>query len=282
MTVSNALSSRSASSRPPAFPDGHLRRARGDAPHPRGLLALAGRCRPRGLRRADRARCLAPAARDLRRYRCAAGRQSLDPHRVRVTPMPEVVIVPTGTANLASVHGGVPSAGRGAAGGGEPARIAGASHVMLPGVGAFGASMARLEERGLDGVLRDRSPPTGRPSHLRRPPAAVRDQRGEPRRARAWASSPAMSAAFPTSVRVPQFGWNLVQAGEALRPARGGLRLLRQQLPGHRRPGLEGGASRAWRPLRRRDGAGQRDRLPVPPRAVGRLRRGLLSRFLGS
>src|SRR3954451_5361031 len=70
--------------------------------------------------------------------------------------MPEVLIAPTGTANLASVLAAFRRLG------GEPRvaeraeEIAAASHVMLPGVGAFGASMARLKERGLDGVLRER------------------------------------------------------------------------------------------------------------------------------
>ena len=70
--------------------------------------------------------------------------------------MPEVVIVPTGTANLASVMAAFRRLGA------EPRLAVGAeditraTHVMLPGVGAFGASMARLREQGLDDAVRSR------------------------------------------------------------------------------------------------------------------------------
>jgi imidazoleglycerol phosphate synthase glutamine amidotransferase subunit HisH len=38
----------------------------------------------------------------------------------------------------------------------RPEEIVAATHVMLPGVGAFGTSMARLREHGLDVALRER------------------------------------------------------------------------------------------------------------------------------
>jgi imidazole glycerol-phosphate synthase subunit HisH len=85
---------------------------------------------------------------------------------------------------------------------------------MLPGVGAFGASLKRLKEHGLDAALVERI--TGRQAHhrhLRRPPAAVREQRGEPRRAGARHRRRG-DHAFPATVRTPQFGWNEVRASE--------------------------------------------------------------------
>ena len=60
-------------------------------------------------------------------------------------------MVPTGTANIASVLAAFRRLGAAPRVGESAAEVAGASHVMLPGVGAFGASMARLVELGLDG-----------------------------------------------------------------------------------------------------------------------------------
>ena len=70
--------------------------------------------------------------------------------------MAEVVVVPTGTANIASVLAAFRRLEASPRVCEEREEIAGASHVMLPGVGAFGASMARLVELRLDGALRDR------------------------------------------------------------------------------------------------------------------------------
>lgn len=67
--------------------------------------------------------------------------------------MSEVVIVDTGGANLASLRfalqrlGCEPSVSR------DPSRIAGAGHVLLPGVGAARDTMQRLRATGLDALL---------------------------------------------------------------------------------------------------------------------------------
>ena len=145
---------------------------------------------------------------------------------------------------------------------------------MLPGVGAFGASMARLVELGLDGALRERVAAD-------RPTMAICV--GHQLLFETSDESPGVQGLgvvqghvgrFAGDVRVPQFGWNAVQAGEGCEPDRGRLGLLRQQLPGHGGARLDGGLGDAWRPLRGGDGARQRRRLPVPPGAVRRLWRG--------
>jgi glutamine amidotransferase len=57
----------------------------------------------------------------------------------------QVVVVKTGIANLASVQAGLRRAGAESIVSGDPAAIREASHVMLPGVGAFGAAMEVLQ-----------------------------------------------------------------------------------------------------------------------------------------
>ena len=128
--------------------------------------------------------------------------------------MPEVLIAPTGTANLASVQAAFRRLGA------EPRvaenvdEIAAASHVMLPGVGAFGASMARLKERGLDAALRDRI-------LADRPTICVCV--GYQLLFEASEESPGVAGLgvirepigrYPSDVRTPQFGWNLVRPAE--------------------------------------------------------------------
>jgi imidazole glycerol phosphate synthase glutamine amidotransferase subunit len=85
---------------------------------------------------------------------------------------------------------------------------------MLPGVGAFGASMARLKERGLDAALRDRilaDRPTicicvGHQLLFK----ASEESPGVP----GLGVIPEPIGRFPEGVRTPQFGWNLVRPGE--------------------------------------------------------------------
>ena len=128
--------------------------------------------------------------------------------------MVEVIVVPTGTANIASVLaafrrlGAVPRVSE------DGAAVAAASHVMLPGVGAFGASMARLAELRLVGVLRERIA-------ANRPTMAICvghqllfDSSDESPGARGLGVVPGHVGRFTGEVRVPQFGWNAVEAGE--------------------------------------------------------------------
>jgi imidazole glycerol-phosphate synthase subunit HisH len=70
--------------------------------------------------------------------------------------MDDVVIVDTGSANLASVEAALRRAGVTARIAAGPDSIARARRVVLPGVGSFGSGMAGLESRGLVDVLRTR------------------------------------------------------------------------------------------------------------------------------
>src|SRR3712207_1352672 len=70
--------------------------------------------------------------------------------------MADVLIVPTGTANLASVAAAFRRLGADARLADGAEEIVAAPLVMLPGVGSFGAAMARLAERGFDAALKER------------------------------------------------------------------------------------------------------------------------------
>jgi imidazole glycerol phosphate synthase glutamine amidotransferase subunit len=128
-----------------------------------------------------------------------------------------VVVVQTGSANMASVMAALERAGR-------PVRIAGgaadilwADHLVLPGVGALGAAMRELRARDLVEVLRERVC-RGRPTLAICLGLQLLCQGSE--------ESPGVSGLgllpvrakrFPATVRVPQLGWNRVVPGAACR-----------------------------------------------------------------
>jgi len=125
-----------------------------------------------------------------------------------------VVIVPTGTANLASVRAALRRLGVEPEIGGEPARIRDAGHVVLPGVGTFAAAMARLRASGADRALRER---------IARDRPTLCVCVGHQLLFRESEESPGIPGLgivdaavrrFPAAVRTPQFGWNEVEAGE--------------------------------------------------------------------
>ena len=128
--------------------------------------------------------------------------------------MAEVIVVPTGTANIASVLAAFRRLGARPRVSEDRAEVAGATHVMLPGVGAFGTSMARLVELGLDAVLRERiaaDRPTIAICVGHQLLFATSDESPGVRGLGAVAGH---VGSFPGGVRVPQFGWNAVEAAE--------------------------------------------------------------------
>jgi len=67
----------------------------------------------------------------------------------------DVAVIQTGTANLASVCGGLSRAGASVRAVDSPADIAGATHLVLPGVGSFGAAMTGLRDRQWPRLIRE-------------------------------------------------------------------------------------------------------------------------------
>ncbi len=124
---------------------------------------------------------------------------------------PEIVIIQTGTANLASICAGLSRAG-GVPRLAETSRDAEAAELLvLPGVGAFGPAMARLERDGMAEVLRARVA-------LGRPLLAVCV--GLQLLCRGSEESPGVPGLciidsvvcrFAGNVRVPHLGWNRVR-----------------------------------------------------------------------
>lgn len=124
--------------------------------------------------------------------------------------MNEVLLVPTGIANTASVTAAFARIGVAVRTSVCADELQRATAVVLPGVGAFAAGMQRLSELGLADVLADR----------------VREGRGtlcvclgmqlcceasdESPGVRGLSVVPGVVRAFPPEVRSPQMGWNRV------------------------------------------------------------------------
>ncbi len=129
-----------------------------------------------------------------------------------MTASAEIVVCRTGTANLASVFAGLTRAGGTPRMARDAADVAAAGRVMLPGVGAFGASMAPLRDGGFDEALIERIK-AGRPA------LAIcvglqllcRDSEETPG-ATGLGILPLTATRFPDAVRVPQLGWNRIDA----------------------------------------------------------------------
>lgn len=128
--------------------------------------------------------------------------------------MTEVVIVPTGTANIASVKAAFRRLGAEPVVAEDPDRVRKADRVMLPGVGAFGSSLRRLLEHGLAAALHERIAAD-------RPTIAICvghqllfAESEESPGITGLGMVAATVTRFPADVRVPQFGWNRVQPGE--------------------------------------------------------------------
>jgi imidazole glycerol-phosphate synthase subunit HisH len=121
------------------------------------------------------------------------------------------VVLPTGTANLASVLAAFARLGARAEIAREPAEVADAERVVLPGVGTFGATMAGLREAGLDAAIAERAR-GGAPILAMCVGLQVLFEASE--------ESPGSEGLgvlsgrvgrFPETVRVPQFGWNRIE-----------------------------------------------------------------------
>ena len=125
---------------------------------------------------------------------------------------PDVIVIRTGTANVASILAALGRLGAAGRISSDPQEVQRAARLVLPGVGTFGAAMARLGSDGLVGPLRKRLDDD-------RPTLAVcvgmqllfetsEESPGvEGLRALAGTIEP-----FSGDIRVPQMGWNNVTA----------------------------------------------------------------------
>jgi len=120
-------------------------------------------------------------------------------------------MVPTGTANVASVAAAFTRLGAGLTTASGPDDVAGAAGVVLPGVGAFGAAMGQVEALGLGQALRDRIE-QGKPTLavcVGMQLLCVNSE--ESPGAKGLAVLDDTVTRFGGDTRVPQLGWNRVE-----------------------------------------------------------------------
>jgi imidazole glycerol phosphate synthase glutamine amidotransferase subunit len=125
-------------------------------------------------------------------------------------PVKEVIVVPTGTANMASILGGLRRAGASVRVSEDKAEVKNAGRLVLPGVGTMAAAMERLGTSGLVEPLRERIA-AGRPIMAVCLGLQLLCAQSE--------ESPGLSGLgvidetvtrFPQGLRVPQLGWNSI------------------------------------------------------------------------
>jgi imidazole glycerol phosphate synthase glutamine amidotransferase subunit len=127
---------------------------------------------------------------------------------------PEVAIVRTGSANIASVSAALTRLGAVPRITDEPDLVREAAIAVLPGVGAFGAAMTQLRARGLDEAIRDRV-------RDERPLLAIClgmqllcDSSDESPGVEGLGIVPAHVGRFACDERVPQMGWNRIDPSD--------------------------------------------------------------------
>lgn len=131
--------------------------------------------------------------------------------------MTEVVLVRTGTANLASVAAAFHRAGCAVRISEQPSDAARAERLVLPGVGAFGAVAEKIDALGLRTALTDRIR-SGRPTMAICLGLQIFAEASEESPGAAGLGVLAATAtALPEGVRRPQLGWNRVTAGDGCR-----------------------------------------------------------------
>jgi imidazole glycerol phosphate synthase glutamine amidotransferase subunit len=129
----------------------------------------------------------------------------------------DILVVRTGTANLASVMAGLSRAGAAPELTDEAARIASAARVMVPGVGAFGATLAELRKKGLDTVLQERLAHDRPTMGICMGMQLFSDASEESPGVTGLGVLPVHVRRFPATVRVPQLGWNTIRPDASCR-----------------------------------------------------------------
>lgn len=127
-------------------------------------------------------------------------------------PDSEIICVRTGTANLASIVAAFGRLGLSVRMTESPDEVRAGARVVLPGVGSFGAGMRRLRELDLAEPLRERVE-TGRPLlGICLGLQLLCESSEESPGFEGVASVASRVTRFPSTVRVPQLGWNRLHA----------------------------------------------------------------------
>jgi glutamine amidotransferase len=123
----------------------------------------------------------------------------------------EVVVLPTGTANLASVLAAFSRLGATTRIAADATTVCEAERVVLPGVGTFGAALAGLRAAGLAEAIAGRVRAGAATLAMCVGLQALFEESDESPGVKGISAIPGRVRRFPDSVRVPQFGWNRVQ-----------------------------------------------------------------------
>ena len=125
--------------------------------------------------------------------------------------MTDVVIVDSGVANLASIAGAFRRLGITASVTADASAVRVASRVVLPGVGAFGAGMTALRQRGLDTTIREAAS-EGKPVlGICLGMQMLCDASEEAPGVAGLGAIAGICRRLPSDVRVPHLGWNQVE-----------------------------------------------------------------------
>jgi imidazole glycerol-phosphate synthase subunit HisH len=120
--------------------------------------------------------------------------------------------VPTGTANIASVRAAFNRLGANTTPAMTPGDVTGAGYLVVPGVGSFGAAMATVDSMGMRGALVERLE-KGLPTLAVCVGMQLLCQEStESVGRKGLGVVPAPIDRFDGDVRVPQLGWNEVDA----------------------------------------------------------------------
>lgn len=130
---------------------------------------------------------------------------------------PEVIVVPTGTANVASVLAALTRLGAIGRISNDPTDIRDAAHLVLPGVGTFGAAMSRLTADGLAEPLRRRIADGRATLAVCVGMQLLFEASEESPGAEGLGVLPGRIKRFTGDVRVPQIGWNDVTVPDGSR-----------------------------------------------------------------
>jgi glutamine amidotransferase len=129
----------------------------------------------------------------------------------------EVVVLPTGTANLASVLAALSRLGATTRIAGDAAMVRAAERVVLPGVGTFGAALAGLRKAGLADAVAARVRSGMATLAMCVGLQVLFEQSDESPGIPGLSVIPGRVGRFPETVRVPQFGWNRVEPSPGCR-----------------------------------------------------------------
>lgn len=136
---------------------------------------------------------------------------------------PDVVVVRTGVANLASVVAGLNRAGAAVCISADPEEILLAGRVVLPGVGAFGPAMEGLRRNGLDLALNSRCADGKALLAICLGLHLLADGSEETPGVAGLGAIPGVARRFTGAVRAPQLGWNRVEPEDGCALLTGGF-----------------------------------------------------------